>query len=522
LLSCGSVAFLGGISFEYVLNLARGQYIALGLFALSYLMLGGKVLWRMLKNNAKGQICNENNLMGVATLGAIALGKYAEAVTVMLFYQIGEFLQSLAVAKSKRRIGDLMDIRPDYANVQRGGQLVKVAPEQVQIGDVFMVKPGEKIPLDGTVVDGEAMLDTTALTGESVPRRARAGDAVLSGCINQNGVLTIEATKAFGESTVSKILDLVENAANKKAKAETFITKFARWYTPAVVGAAALLAVIPPLILGGGWMDWISRALIFAGNAKLMESADINFTLSQTLGTVVYVTVDGVFAGSIVIADEIKSDSHGLVAKLKKLGLRKTVMLTGDTQQIAERVAGELEIDEVHAGLLPQQKVEQVEALQAQKQPKKTIAFVGDGINDAPVLAMADVGIGLFGLIPIALGIREIVVHRRERRAPATEKTPARAIGGVLNVTLVALANGADNIGIYVPTFAGYTTGQLIALVGIFAVMMALWCLLAELITKFPGLKNVLQKYEHIVVPTVFIGLGVYIIVTSELVRGLF
>jgi len=522
----GGTTFTIGILFEFVLNVPNGRYIALALFAFSYLLLGGKVLLRMVRNISKGQIFDENFLMGFATLGAIAIGKPAEAVTVMLFYQIGEFFQEMAVAKSKKRIGDLMDIRPDYANIELDGQLVKVDPETLQVGDIFIVKPGEKIPMDGVVVDGEAMLDQSALTGESVPRKVTASDAVLSGCINLNGALTIKATQTFGESTVSKILDLVENAASKKAPTETFITKFARYYTPAVVAFAALLAVIPPLFFGGDWYDWISRALIFlviscpcalvvsiplgffggiggaskkgilvkggnylealanldivvfdktgtltkgvfkvtdiqpsdgfsesvlleyaayaesfsnhpiavsiikeygkeaqkeklsqyeeiaghgvsvcadnqivlAGNAKLMEKMGIEYTESKSHGTKVYVAIDNVFAGCIVIADEIKKDSYGLIDSLKKLGIRKTFMLTGDIKQIAEAIAKELSVDEVHANLLPGQKVEKVEELAKQKLPKKTLAFVGDGINDAPVLAMADIGVAMGAL----------------------------------------------------------------------------------------------------------------------------
>jgi len=525
-LALGAAAFAVGIFFEYVIDITAGRYVALGFFAFSYIWLGHKVLWRMVRNIAHGRVFDENFLMGIATLGAIAIGKYAEAVTVMLFYQIGEFFQEMAVAKSKRRISDLMDIRPDYANLKKDGEIVKVDPETVRIGDIFIVKPGEKIPLDGVVVEGEAMLDTSALTGESVPRKACAGDAVLSGCINQNGALTIRATQTFGESTVSKILDLVENAASKKAPTETFITKFARFYTPAVVGAAALLAVIPPLFFGGAWFDWISRALIFlviscpcalvvsiplgffggiggaskkgilvkggnylealanldiavfdktgtltrgvfkvtsvqrangfsesdlleaaacaeafsnhpialsilkeygkdidknglsayeeiaghgvsvrargrailAGNEKLMDKMGIAVSPSQGIGTKAHVAIDGAYAGCIVIADEVKSDSYGLVDSLKKLGVRKTVMLTGDTPEIAQIVAKELKLDEMSAGLLPQQKVEKVEALSREKAPKKTLAFVGDGINDAPVLAMADVGVAMGGL----------------------------------------------------------------------------------------------------------------------------
>jgi len=525
-LCIGAFGFIMGMIFQFILNVNGSNYIAIGLFIFSYLWLGGKVLIKMVRNIIKGRIFDENFLMGFATLGAIAIGKFAEAVTVMLFYQIGELFQEMAVAKSKKRIGDLMDIRPDYANLKKDGQTIKVSPETVQIGDLFIVKPGEKIPLDGIVIEGEAMIDTTALTGESVPRRASISDTVLSGCINQNGVLTIQATQTFGESTVSKILDLVENAANKKAPTETFITKFARYYTPVVVTFAALLAIIPPLFFGGYWYDWISRALIFlviscpcalvvsiplgffggiggaskkgilvkggnylealanldivvfdktgtltqgvfkvtaiqptnnfskddlleatafaeafsnhpiavsilkeygkdidrdslsqyeeiaghgvkvtaygrevlAGNGKLMDKMGITYKESPNIGTKVYVAIGGVYAGCVVIADEIKQDSYGLVAALKKLGIRKTVMLTGDTSQIAKIVANELELDVMYAGLLPQQKVEKVEELVAQKQTKRTLAFVGDGINDAPVLAMADVGVAMGGL----------------------------------------------------------------------------------------------------------------------------
>ena len=525
-LTAGTAIFAAGILCEYAFDFEVSGYIALALFSFSYLLLGCKVLLRMVRNIARGQIFDENFLMGIATLGAIAIGKPAEAVTVMLFYQIGEFFQDMAVAKSKKRIADLMDIRPDYANIIKDGQIIKVDPESVQIGDVFIVRPGEKIPLDGIVTEGEALLDTTALTGESIPRKVSVSDMVLSGCINQNGMLKIQATQTFGESTVSKILDLVENAAHKKAPTETFITKFAKYYTPAVVGFAVLLATLPPLFFGGEWIDWISRALIFlviscpcalvlsiplgfmggiggaskkgilvkggnylealanldivvfdktgtltkgvfkvtdmqpaggfdenrlleaaayaevfsnhpiaesiikkygrdinkdglgqyeeiaghgvsvnaggqtilAGNEKLMNLMGIDFTESRSTGTKVYVAIGRIYAGYIVITDEIKPDSQNAIAELKALGTRKTVMLTGDIPQIAESTAAELKLDEVYAGLLPQQKVEKVEMLSRQKRPKRTLAFVGDGINDAPVLAMADVGVAMGGL----------------------------------------------------------------------------------------------------------------------------
>jgi len=525
-LIAGTLIFIAGILLEYVFDTTIDNRIATAVFAISYILLGYKVLFRMVKNIIKGRVFDENFLMGVATLGAIAIDRFPEAMAVMLFYQVGEFFQELAVAKSKKRIGDLMDIRPDYANILQDGNMVTVDPETVQVGDIFYVKPGEKIPLDGIVLEGEAMIDTSALTGESVPRKAVRNDTVLSGCINQNGLLTIKATKTFGESTVSKILDLVENAADKKAPTETFIKKFAKFYTPIVVISAVLLAVIPPLFFGGMWTDWIHRALIFliiscpcalvlsipmgffggigaaskkgilikggnyiealanldivvfdktgtltegvfrvtklhtangfsedelmelaayaeafsnhpialsirnayennidkselsdykeiaghgvsvrvkgktilAGNDKLMEHAGIAYTEVESVSTKVYVAVNGIFVGYILISDQVKKDSFGLVASLKKLGVRKTVMLTGDTPQIADTIAKELHLDEVQSSLLPQQKVEQVEQLSRHKHGKKALAFVGDGINDAPVLAMADVGIAMGGL----------------------------------------------------------------------------------------------------------------------------
>lgn len=553
-LSVGAVTFLIGMVimfvnfdgehlFEHMLQFNPMAIFAFILFAVSYVLLAGKVLIRMVRNISKGLIFDENFLMGVATLGAIGIDKLPEATGVMLFYQIGEFFQKMSVAKSKKRIGDLMDIRPDYANVKREGKIVKVDPETVQIDDLFVVKPGEKVPLDGIVVEGTAMLDTTALTGESVPRKATVSVEVLSGCINQNSVLTIRATKTFGDSTVSKILDLVENAADKKAPTETFITKFAKYYTPIVVFGALLLAVVPPLFFGGVWGEWIHRALIFliiscpcalvlsipmgffggigsaskkgvlikggnylealakldfvifdktgtltkgvfkvtdiqaengwseaellemtahaegfsnhpialsilkeygeevdkdnlsnyeeiaghgvsvrvngrkifAGNEKLMDRIGVTYVKSESLGTKVYVAIDNIYAGCIVISDEIKEDSYGLMTTLKKLGVRKTAMLTGDTPEIATSIAEELQLDEVYASLLPQEKVEKVELLNKQKQAKKTLAFIGDGINDAPVLAMADIGIAMGGLgSDAAIEVADIVLMTDE------------------------------------------------------------------------------------------------------------
>ena len=523
-LSVGAVAFAVGIAFEWPVYINNNA--AFVLLTFSYLLLGTKVILRALRNIARGKIFDENFLMAIATVGAFAIGEYAGAVAVMLFYQVGEFFQEMAVARSKNMIASLMDIRPDYANLQTDGQIRRVSPWSVNIGDVIVVKPGEKIPLDGIVIEGEAMLDTSALTGEAVPRRASRGDAVLSGCINQNGVLTIEVTMTFDHSTASKIIELVENAASKKATVETFITKFARYYTPVVVLLALLVAVTPPLLMGGDWHDWIYRSLVLliiscpcalvlsvplgffggigasskrgilvkggnflealahldivvfdktgtltkgvfkvvslqaagdfeqeelieaaawaeafsnhpialsilkehgkgvdksklsdyeeiaghgvsvsiagktvlAGNEKLMRKHGIEFVKSKNFGTTVYVAIAGAYAGCITIADELKPDSATALADLKAMGVTQTIMLTGDVKGVAKSVAAQVGIDEFYANLLPQDKVAQMEMLMPRKAPKKTLAFVGDGINDAPVLAMADVGVAMGAL----------------------------------------------------------------------------------------------------------------------------
>ncbi|CAM4327936.1 cadmium transporter [Bacillus manliponensis] len=503
------------------------QIVTIPLFVIAYLIIGGDIVWRAIRNIARGQMFDENFLMTIATLGAFAIKEYPEAVAVMLFYQVGELFQSIAVNRSRKSISSLMDIRPDYANVKRGDETVEVSPEDVQIGDIIIVKPGEKVPLDGKVIDGVSMVDTSALTGESVPREVEAGSEILSGFVNQNGVLTIEVTKEFGESTVSKILDLVQNASSRKAPTENFITKFARYYTPAVVLTAAVLAFIPPLLIEGAtFSEWIYRALVFlviscpcalvvsiplgffggiggasksgilvkgsnylealndvkyvvfdktgtltkgvfqvtemkpsasfskdelleyaafaevhsnhpiaqsirraygkdideqsieayneisghgtvvkvngseilAGNAKLMKKEKIAFENPNVVGTLVHVAVDGVYAGYIVISDEIKEDAKEAIQKLKDIGIKKTVMLTGDARLVGEAVGKQLGLDEIHAELLPQQKVEQIEKLDERKQKKEKIAFIGDGINDTPVLARADVGIAMGGL----------------------------------------------------------------------------------------------------------------------------
>lgn len=495
------------------------------LFLPSYLVIGYDILWRAVRNIARGQVFDENFLMSIATIGAFCLGDYAEGVFVMLFYQVGEFFQSYAVGRSRKSISALMDIRPDYAGIEKDGAVLQVDPEDVAVGDIILVKPGEKVPLDGIVTEGSSSLDTAALTGESLPRSAAPGDGVISGCINQTGVLRIRVTKPFGESTVSKILDLVKNASTKKAKAENFITKFARYYTPVVVIAAALLAVLPPLITGGNWGEWIERALIFlviscpcalvisiplsffggiggaskkgilvkgasylealseteivvfdktgtltkgtfrvtavhpdeiseaqlleyaalsesysdhpiskslkeaygkeidgarvtdakehagqgieakvdgktvlAGNSKLMESFSVKWQDCHLTGTVVHVAVDGAYAGHIIISDEVKADSAAAVKGLRESGVRKTVMLTGDSQAVGEAVAKELGLDDVYTGLLPADKVQKVEQLLHETTGKGKLAFVGDGINDAPVLTRADVGIAMGAL----------------------------------------------------------------------------------------------------------------------------
>ena len=500
--------------------------VELGVLIVAYIILGWDVVWQAVKNITRGQIFDEHFLMSLSTIGAFAIGEYPEAVAVMLFYQVGEFFQSLAVKRSRKSISDLMDIRPDSATVRRNGELVVVAPETVSIGELIVVKPGEKIPLDGIVTEGESMLDTRALTGESVPRSIRKGEEALSGCVNQSGVLTIKVTKSFGESTVTKIIDLVENASSRKAPTENFITTFARYYTPIVVGMAAILAIIPPVILGGGWSEWLRRGFVFlivscpcalvisipltffggigaaskrgvlvkgsnylealnkvsvvvfdktgtltkgvfkvvditvdfgftkeqvleyaaqaesysnhpiaksiqeafgktidqsvlsgyeeisghgirvliggkrvlAGNSKLMDSEEVSYAACQSAGTKVYIAVDGRYAGCIVIADEVKDDSQNAIASLKKIGVEKTVMLTGDDEKIGKAVAEQLGLDEYYAQLLPDQKVEKLEYLDQHKTKGSKLAFVGDGINDAPVLARADVGIAMGGL----------------------------------------------------------------------------------------------------------------------------
>lgn len=512
---------------------ASGRWIRLACYLADYFIIGYDILRKAWKGIRNGQIFDENFLMALATLGALALavyenGDYLEAIAVMLFYQVGEWFQSYAVGKSRRNISDLMDIRPDYANIERNGKLEQVDPDEVEIGSVIVVQPGEKVPIDGIVVEGSSTLNTAALTGESLPREAKSGDEIISGCINMTGLLKIRTTKEFGESTVSKILDLVENASSRKSKSEDFISRFAKIYTPAVCYAALALAILPPLIrmfglgVGADWETWIYRALTFlvascpcalvisiplsffagiggaskagvlvkgsnyletlsqtqivvfdktgtltqgvfevngihhnkiedaklveyaalaesasshpiskslqkaygkeidrsrvsdiqeisgngviakvdgvtvaAGNDKLMNRLNIKAVPCHSVGTIIHIAIDGKYAGHIVISDIVKPHSKGAIQALKKAGVSKTVMLTGDSKKVADQVASSLGIDQVYSELLPADKVEKVEELLNEKSNKAKLAFVGDGINDAPVLGRADIGIAM-------------------------------------------------------------------------------------------------------------------------------
>ena len=522
---------LGRIGVSAVLLIAgllvKGpEWLKIGLYLLSWLVVGYNVILSAIRNILHGHALDEMFLMTVASVGAFCLGDYAEGVAVMLLYQIGEFFQDYAVDKSRDSIAELMDIRPDSANVERDGRIVTEEPEHVQIGEVIVVRPGEKIPLDGMVLEGESFLDTVALTGESVPRQARPGDQVISGCVNQRGVLRIQVTHAYGDSTVARILELVENAGENKSKADKFITRFARIYTPVVVGLAVLAAVVPPLLLGGSWSEWITSALTFlviscpcalvisvpltffsgiggasrkgilikgagyletlanaeiavfdktgtltqgvfsvsavhdkgseekermltlaaaaekfsthpiaqslrdackdaaesltvenaeeisgrgviawvegrrvaVGNEKLMDMEGAAWTPCHRAGTIVHVSRDGEYLGHIVIADQVKEGAKEALSDLKTLGVRKNVMLTGDDQAAALAAAREVGTDETHFQLLPDGKVEQLEKLMGEKTDQGALIFVGDGINDAPVLARADVGVAMGAL----------------------------------------------------------------------------------------------------------------------------
>ena len=492
------------------------------LYLIPYFVIGWDILYKAVRNIKNGQVFDENFLMTVATFGAFGIGEYSEAVAVMLFYQVGELFQSYAVNRSRQSITELMDICPEYANIEEDGQLKQVDPDDVQVGDIIVVKAGERIPLDGKVVFGDSMVDTSALTGESVPRKASVGDDVISGCVNGSGLLRVQVTKEFDDSTVAKILELVENASSKKAQVENFITRFARYYTPVVVVGAVILAVLPPLVFGQSWAEWVRRACTFlviscpcalvisvpmsffsgigaasrrgvlikgsnylealsemdtivfdktgtltkgefkvteihaavgtqesllelaalaesysdhpisrsikeacghaldmnrvsdteeisghgvkavidghvvlAGNSKLMKEMKVEYTESPSIGTAVYIAMDGTFYGSIIISDTIKEEAYEAIRSLKRVGVKRTVMLTGDKKEVGEAVAARLGLDEVHAELLPDGKVAKVEELLAELKGKDKLAFVGDGINDAPVLSRADIGIAM-------------------------------------------------------------------------------------------------------------------------------
>ncbi|MCO5388813.1 MAG: heavy metal translocating P-type ATPase [Desulfosporosinus sp.] len=554
------------------------------IFLVSYVLVGGEVVLKAVRNISKGQVFDENFLMSVATIGAFAIKQFPEGVAVMLFYQVGELFQNMAVNRSRKSISALMDIRPDYANLKVGEDIKKVSPEEISVGDIIVIKPGEKVPLDGKVIEGMSMLDTSAITGESVPREVEPGNEILSGTINKNGLLTVEVTKEFGDSTVSKILDLVQNANSRKAPTEQFITKFSRYYTPVVVFVALAMAVVPPLVVSGAtFSDWIYRALVFlvvscpcalvisiplgffggiggaakngilikgsnylealnnvdtivfdktgtltkgvfkvtristqgheseenlleyaafaesysnhpiaisilkaygreinkseiqdydeisghgikvsvrgkrilAGNKKLMAKENITYDEVDEIGTVVHVAIDGKYAGYIVISDEIKDDAQKAIKELKGIGVRKLVMLTGDNKLVGEAIGHKLGLDEVHAELLPDQKVEKLELLEKQKKTKGKLLFVGDGINDAPVLARADVGVAMGGLgSDAAIEAADIVIMTDEpsklvnaiKIAKRTRSIVWQNIVFALGVKAIVLVLGAGGI----------------------------------------------------------------------------
>jgi Cd2+/Zn2+-exporting ATPase len=557
----GVALFVLGLIFDFP------QLWTLAVFMGAYLLVGGDIVLRALRNISKGQIFDENFLMTIASAGAFAIGEYPEGVAVMLFYKAGEAFQNMAVNRSRKSISSLMDIRPDFAVVRRGEELLRLSPEEIRVGETIVVKPGEKIPLDGIVAEGRSALDTSALTGESLPRDVEPGSEVLSGSINRSGLLAITVTKAFGESTVSKILNLVENAGSKKAAVENFITKFARWYTPAVVMAALLLATLPPLFVPGAvFADWLRRALVFlvvscpcalvisiplsffggiggasrqgilvkggnflealndvdtvvfdktgtltrgvfavtglvpasgwnkeellyytaaaeknsnhpiaqsivkacgkipaacsiqsyeeiagkgvkvqidgktvlAGNGRLLRQYGIDCKEIETGGTVVHVAVDGSPAGYLVISDELKADSRQAVKALKKAGVRRVVMLTGDNRVTAEKTAEELGLDEFYAELLPQGKVEKLEELEKSKSSRGKIVFVGDGINDAPVLARSDIGIAMGGVgSDAAIEAADVVLMTDEPSKIATALGVARKTRAIVSQNII-------------------------------------------------------------------------------------
>ena len=556
----GAAFFAAAVLIE---NFAPGLpwYVLLAVFLTAYVIVGGDVVKRAVGNIGKGQVFDENFLMTIATVGAFFVGEYPEAVAVMLFYQVGELFQSYAVNRSRKNITELMDIRPDFANVRRDGVEEQVDPDEVAVGETIVVKPGERIPLDGVITKGNSSLDTMALTGESVPREVLCGEEVISGCINLTGALEVQVSKPFGESTVSKILDLVENASSKKAEAENFITKFARYYTPIVVLCAAVLAVIPPLFLGG-WSTWIYRGLtflvvscpcavvisvplsffgglggaskagvlikgsnylealaeaeivvmdktgtltkgtfkvtemkpasengvevisgeklleltayaesysnhpislsiqkaygkeldknrhgvhavidgfdIYAGNEKLMRQQKISFTNAAQIGTIVHVAKNDQYLGYILIADEIKEDAAECIRGLKAEGVNRVIMLTGDRKETADYVASQIGLTEVHSDLLPGDKVDEVEKIIASKSSKGRLVFVGDGINDAPVLARADIGIAMGGLgSDAAIEAADVVIMTDEPSKIAAAMRISRKTLGIVKQNIV-------------------------------------------------------------------------------------
>lgn len=576
----GSIVYIFGI---YQIFTGIESKFADLLFIVAYIVVGGEVLTKAVKNIFRGQVFDENFLMTIATIGALAIGELPEAVGVMLFYQIGEFLQGVAVGKSRKSISELMDIRPDYANLKTGSEISVVSPKEVSIGEVIVIKPGEKVPLDGIVVEGNSMLDTSALTGESVLKEISVGDEVLSGFINKNALLSVKVTKGFGESTVSKILELVENANNKKSKTENFITKFSKYYTPVVVIAALLIAVVPPIVIPGAlFSDWLYRGLIFlvvscpcalvlsiplsffsgigfaskngvlikgsnylealrdvdtvvfdktgtltkgvfgvtkvnpvgiseeqlieyaaiaevnsnhpiaqsiikhynkkidldkiekyeeiaahgikvlyngdfilAGNEKLMKQENVLFDRAEEIGTVIYISVNKTYRGHIVISDEIKSDSKEAIKSLRSIGIKKVVMLTGDNEKVANSVAKELGIDKVYSNLLPNEKVDKIEELYKGRTEKEKIAFVGDGINDAPVLARVDVGIAMGGLgSDAAIEAADVVLMTDEPKmiskamdiANKVNKIVWQNISFALGVKIIVMILGAGGV----------------------------------------------------------------------------
>lgn len=559
----------GAALFILAMLIPADGWLKLVLFLVPYLVVGHKVLWKAAVNIAHGQVFDENFLMCVATIGAfvsgaLSTGDYMEGVAVMLFYQVGELFENYAVGRSRKSISELMDIRPDVANIERDGAIEEVDPDEVSIGDVIVIQPGERVPLDGIVIEGSSMLDTAALTGESVPRSVRAGDGVISGTINQTGVLRVKVEKEFGESTVAKILELVENSSSRKAEAEKFITKFARYYTPAVCFAALALAVIPSLITGE-WMTWVNRALLFlvvscpcalvisiplsffggiggasrqgvlikggnfmetlakvdtvvfdktgtltegtfcvtavhpeqmsemelvevaalaesysthpisrsiidhygaelhyhrvsgveeisghgvkakvdgrevaVGNARLMEDVGAKWSPCERHGTIVHVAVNGVYEGHIVISDTVKRDAKQAIDSLRKMGVRRTVMLTGDSEDVGKKVAEELGLDEAYCGLLPGDKVEHVERLLKESEGKGALAFVGDGINDAPVLSRADVGIAMGALgSDAAIEAADVVLMNDRPSRIATAMSIARKTLAIVKQNIV-------------------------------------------------------------------------------------